>query len=245
MLGNGPTPTNLIGHGSSMVVSPNTLSTYLTQISKVESTLLLFVFRNGFLHSLSAPKDTVLEGSQFPYITLFEFLFSVDFIPPTITMNSSRSQPAPATMASMTSVPDTADGLDASRNINGTILPNGHNAPPSATAGRTPGKCRHVAAVHWKPRTSCLSHDSEANPSFLGFRNLMVIVLSGFSPNPGVQVPVYCVRSRFEADKRTTSSCYESTTGGGELYEGMPTILRVTSKLTSALVRSIDLYPMP
>ena len=39
-------------------------------------------------------------------------------------------------------------------------------------------KYRHVAAVHSKPRASCLSHDSEVAPSFLGFRNLMVIVLS-------------------------------------------------------------------
>lgn len=38
-------------------------------------------------------------------------------------------------------------------------------------------KYRHVAAVHSRPRTSCLDHDSDATPSFLGFRNLMVIVL--------------------------------------------------------------------
>ena len=38
-------------------------------------------------------------------------------------------------------------------------------------------KYRHVAAVHSKTRTSCLSHDSETSPSLLGFRNLMVIVL--------------------------------------------------------------------
>jgi diacylglycerol O-acyltransferase-1 len=43
---------------------------------------------------------------------------------------------------------------------------------------RTKKKYRHIAAVHSKPRTSCLSHDSEVAPSFLGFRNLMVIVLS-------------------------------------------------------------------
>jgi len=42
---------------------------------------------------------------------------------------------------------------------------------------RTKKKYRHIAAVHSKPRTSCLSHDSEIAPSFLGFRNLMVIVL--------------------------------------------------------------------
>lgn len=38
-------------------------------------------------------------------------------------------------------------------------------------------KYRHVAAAHTTPRASCLSHDSEASPSFLGFRNLMIIVL--------------------------------------------------------------------
>ncbi|CAG8980206.1 hypothetical protein HYALB_00012828 [Hymenoscyphus albidus] len=38
-------------------------------------------------------------------------------------------------------------------------------------------KYRHVAAPHFKARTSCLSHDSDVSPSFLGFRNLMIIVL--------------------------------------------------------------------
>lgn len=38
-------------------------------------------------------------------------------------------------------------------------------------------KYRHVAAVHSQTRPSCLSHDSPAAPSFIGFRNLMVIVL--------------------------------------------------------------------
>ncbi|EQB54042.1 MBOAT family protein [Colletotrichum gloeosporioides Cg-14] len=38
-------------------------------------------------------------------------------------------------------------------------------------------KYRHVAAVHKSVRPSTLSHDSNAAPSFLGFRNLMVIVL--------------------------------------------------------------------
>ena len=39
----------------------------------------------------------------------------------------------------------------------------------------------HIAAAHSKARSSCLSHDAESNPSFLGFRNLMVIVLSMWS----------------------------------------------------------------
>lgn len=39
-------------------------------------------------------------------------------------------------------------------------------------------KYRHVEAVHSTPRNSCLSHDSNISPSFLGFRNLMVLVVS-------------------------------------------------------------------
>ncbi|KAI1331251.1 diacylglycerol O-acyltransferase [Xylariaceae sp. FL0255] len=38
-------------------------------------------------------------------------------------------------------------------------------------------KYRHVAAIHSKARPSTLSHDTQASPSFVGFRNLMVIVL--------------------------------------------------------------------
>ncbi|KAI1170721.1 diacylglycerol O-acyltransferase [Nemania sp. FL0916] len=38
-------------------------------------------------------------------------------------------------------------------------------------------KYRHVTAVHSTARPSTLSHDTEASPSFVGFRNLMVIVL--------------------------------------------------------------------
>ena len=51
-------------------------------------------------------------------------------------------------------------------------------APNRSKVASPSVKYRHVAAVHSKIRTSCLSHDSEAAPSFLGFRNLMVIVLS-------------------------------------------------------------------
>ena len=48
-------------------------------------------------------------------------------------------------------------------------------APPTDPAG---GNLRHIAAVHSRLKTSCLSHDSGTTPSFLGFRNLMVLVLS-------------------------------------------------------------------
>lgn len=46
------------------------------------------------------------------------------------------------------------------------------------SAEEAPVKYRHIAAVHSQSRTSRLSSDSEKSPSFLGFRNLMVIVLS-------------------------------------------------------------------
>jgi len=39
-------------------------------------------------------------------------------------------------------------------------------------------KYKHVFAIHSEPRTSCLSHEAVEVPSFLGFRNLMVLVLS-------------------------------------------------------------------
>lgn len=42
---------------------------------------------------------------------------------------------------------------------------------------RSEKKYRHAAVVHSVPRTSCLSHESQVAPSFLGFRNLMVLVL--------------------------------------------------------------------
>lgn len=56
---------------------------------------------------------------------------------------------------------------------------NGYTASSNISKS-TPLKLRHVAAVHSKNRTSCLSHDSAETPSFLGFRNLMVIVLSTY-----------------------------------------------------------------
>lgn len=38
-------------------------------------------------------------------------------------------------------------------------------------------KYRHVEAIHSQSKPSCLSHDTTESPSFLGFRNLMVIML--------------------------------------------------------------------
>src|SRR5690242_3584546 len=43
-------------------------------------------------------------------------------------------------------------------------------------------KYRHVFATHCEARTTCLSHESTDTPSFIGFRNLMILVLSTQSP---------------------------------------------------------------
>ncbi|KAF4511403.1 hypothetical protein G6O67_003207 [Ophiocordyceps sinensis] len=49
--------------------------------------------------------------------------------------------------------------------------------PRTGTVKTSQKKYRHVVVVHSQVRPSCLSHDSDAAPSFIGFRNLMVIVL--------------------------------------------------------------------
>lgn len=56
------------------------------------------------------------------------------------------------------------------------------SAPPKTRSRRPPPKYRHVEATHSLVRPSCLSHDSNTSPSFLGFRNLMVIVLGTYNP---------------------------------------------------------------
>lgn len=63
--------------------------------------------------------------------------------------------------------------------------------PPVKTTVKTTGKTtvqriretkyRHVFATHSLERSSCLSHDAEKSPNFVGFRNLMVLVLSTHS----------------------------------------------------------------
>lgn len=45
------------------------------------------------------------------------------------------------------------------------------------SGGPRRSKYRHVAAYHSQLRHSSLSRDSDVTPSFLGFRNLMVLVL--------------------------------------------------------------------
>ncbi|KAI1096355.1 MBOAT, membrane-bound O-acyltransferase family-domain-containing protein [Rostrohypoxylon terebratum] len=83
--------------------------------------------------------------------------------------------------ATVTSV-ETDTGTASLRRIGAVDETNGKSA---SSNGQTNGekktfafkKYRHVTAVHSQTRPSTLSHDARAPPSFLGFRNLMVIVL--------------------------------------------------------------------
>lgn len=53
-----------------------------------------------------------------------------------------------------------------------------HISHPVSKTPRFRSKYRHVEALHKTSRPSVLSHDSAQAPSFLGFRNLMVLTIS-------------------------------------------------------------------
>ncbi|KAL2005385.1 hypothetical protein VTN00DRAFT_2596 [Thermoascus crustaceus] len=73
------------------------------------------------------------------------------------------------------------DAVQADRNSPSGATPESSSSPadgaPQSRAAATRSKYRHVAAYHSQLRNSCLSRDSTVTPSFIGFRNLMVIVL--------------------------------------------------------------------
>ena len=89
---------------------------------------------------------------------------------------------SPATAAS-TAVDSGNQSLPSESN--GTVQ-NGGESPPDeaspAPTGSRRSKYRHVAAYHSEIRHSCLTRDSNITTSFLGFRNLMVIVLGEIIP---------------------------------------------------------------
>ena len=55
-------------------------------------------------------------------------------------------------------------------------IPNG-TVDKSASRPKVRSKYRHVAALHSKAQPSCLSHETTETPSFIGFRNLMVLTI--------------------------------------------------------------------
>ncbi|KAG5297794.1 diacylglycerol acyltransferase DGAT2 [Histoplasma ohiense] len=62
--------------------------------------------------------------------------------------------------------------VDGNENESSNRVQHANSNPRAAKS-----KYRHVAAFHSRPRVSCLSRDSETSPSFMGFRNLMALVL--------------------------------------------------------------------
>jgi diacylglycerol O-acyltransferase-1 len=52
------------------------------------------------------------------------------------------------------------------------------NGPTHRRTRSKDSKYRHVFATHSESRITCLSHESTETTSFVGFRNLMVLVLS-------------------------------------------------------------------
>ncbi|MCJ1230614.1 hypothetical protein MMC12_007288 [Toensbergia leucococca] len=71
-----------------------------------------------------------------------------------------------------------------SLNTNGTVIhahtEDSGDSDKASSAPRKQNKYRHITAWHKISRHSCLSEDSAASPSFLGFRNLLVLVLKQY-----------------------------------------------------------------
>ncbi|KKK18159.1 hypothetical protein ARAM_004527 [Aspergillus rambellii] len=86
-------------------------------------------------------------------------------------MNVVEVLPSPASAA----LPPTVSANGNTCNKDDTPMPseNGIKRPVK----RKRAKYRHVIACHSEVRHSCLSRDSNDVPSFIGFRNLMVVVL--------------------------------------------------------------------
>lgn len=95
--------------------------------------------------------------------------------------NSSHSTSVPGPANGVTRrVPDRSSSHSSSSEANKAA----QDASTSASGGHFKRdfskRYRHVEAVHSRSRPSCLSHDTVETPSFIGFRNLMVIVLGEF-----------------------------------------------------------------
>jgi diacylglycerol O-acyltransferase-1 len=71
-----------------------------------------------------------------------------------------------------------AASTNSTGTANNTNHLNGHSSNgPKKMATRKTATYRHAVAVHSQVQHSCLSRDSTKATSFIGFRNLMVVVL--------------------------------------------------------------------
>lgn len=99
-------------------------------------------------------------------------------------MESSEKEPVPASATTTaTNYDDTSLKSRSSNTAVEKSLPSAASKDGPTTAKKTAkktakrSKYRHVEAYHSKLRHSNLSRDSGTTTNFLGFRNLMVIVL--------------------------------------------------------------------
>ena len=158
----------------------------------------------------------------------------------TTSMASIARKSCPPDLASNGAAPTGTDVKKVPSNFNkaiGTATgPNTRNMPP---------KYRHIAAVHSRARTSCLSRDTEFVPSFLGFRNLMVIVLSTY-----LFIMKSCeFREKFFQHEliKSLQSCDESATCHRKFHESKASQIHalIDTSLTRSPVRSPDMYTLP
>lgn len=154
---------------------------------------------------LDAARDTIAfcPPATFPVSTISSVTLTTNA--PLCPRHSSLSSPltplssTPAPMASSvetavstsTDIPITRPDKQyvaaaaPQRDSNGAPASNGQPrsaAASAAASAKNVGKYRHVVAVHHQARPSCLSQDAEKPPSFVGFRNLMFLVLSTLHP---------------------------------------------------------------
>ncbi|KAF2864770.1 MBOAT, membrane-bound O-acyltransferase family-domain-containing protein [Massariosphaeria phaeospora] len=82
-----------------------------------------------------------------------------------------------ATLATTTAIESPSGRANPSAAPNGKGTQKTQSTANSSTKRIRDTKYRHVFATHAEPKTSCLSHDADHTPSFVGFRNLMILVL--------------------------------------------------------------------
>lgn len=97
------------------------------------------------------------------------------------TNMSETTAASPATASASGLTQRRKKGTEENENDSAPIEPQHDDATIQQLRKAFQRKYRHVAAIHSVTQPSCLSHDSKVSPSFLGFRNLMVIVLGAFS----------------------------------------------------------------
>lgn len=81
---------------------------------------------------------------------------------------------------------------NGTRSNNHTSSSNGSSPSENGSNHRTARKSdtyRHVVAIHSKVQHSCLSRDSTQATSFIGFRNLMIVVLGKIAIS---RCDIYC-----------------------------------------------------